>query len=197
MAEDLGVIPDFVRDSLRRLSVPGCKVLRWERDWHQDGQPFLDPRTFSPVSLAMTGTHDTPTMAEWWDEAEPAERAAVLTLPSLHALVRADMTAAREWDARLRDAMLETAFSAGSDDVFFMIHDLFGWRDRVNTPATVGPHNWTWRLPWPVDVWPEMPEAAARAAWCRAAAEASGRPVRPATDPDAGPGGGLPAGSIH
>ena len=31
------------------------------------------------------------------------------------------------------------------------MQDLFGWRDRINTPATVGPHNWTWRLPWPID----------------------------------------------
>ena len=31
LAEDLGTVPDFVRASLARLGVPGCKVLRWER----------------------------------------------------------------------------------------------------------------------------------------------------------------------
>ena len=31
------------------------------------------------------------------------------------------------------------------------IQDVFGWRDRINQPATVGDQNWTWRLPWPSD----------------------------------------------
>ena len=31
------------------------------------------------------------------------------------------------------------------------IQDIFGWRDRINQPATVGDSNWTWRLPWPAD----------------------------------------------
>ena len=69
IAEDLGVVPDFVRASLARLGVPGCKVLRWERDWHAPGQPFVDPAAYPAVSAAMTGTHDTEPLAGWWDEA--------------------------------------------------------------------------------------------------------------------------------
>ena len=42
IAEDLGVVPDFVRESLARLSIPGCKVLRWERHYHAEGRPFQD-----------------------------------------------------------------------------------------------------------------------------------------------------------
>ncbi len=33
LAEDLGTVPDFVRASMARLGVPGCKVLRWERHY--------------------------------------------------------------------------------------------------------------------------------------------------------------------
>ena len=43
IAEDLGVVPDFVRASLARLSIPGYRVLRWERHWPTEGQPFKDP----------------------------------------------------------------------------------------------------------------------------------------------------------
>src|SRR6185503_19006862 len=39
IAEDLGVVPDFVRASLARLSIAGYKVFRWERQWHAEGQP--------------------------------------------------------------------------------------------------------------------------------------------------------------
>jgi 4-alpha-glucanotransferase len=45
---------------------------------------------------------------------------------------------------------------------------VFGWRDRVNVPATQGDHNWTWRLPWPVDTLADQPEARERASALRA-----------------------------
>ena len=71
------LIPDFVRESMARLRVPGLKVLRWERDWHANGQPFRDPAAYPSDSVATTGTHDTEPLAEWWDTAGPDERRAV------------------------------------------------------------------------------------------------------------------------
>ena len=47
LAEDLGTVPDFVRASLARRGVPGCKVLRWERAWRKPGQPFIDPASYA------------------------------------------------------------------------------------------------------------------------------------------------------
>jgi 4-alpha-glucanotransferase len=41
---------------------------------------------------------------------------------------------------------------------------VFGWRDRVNIPASQGEHNWTWRMKWPVDLLASEPEARERAA---------------------------------
>src|SRR5262249_22232301 len=63
-AEDLGNVPDFVRDSLARVGIPGYRVLRWEDD---DGV-FRDPREYPRLSVATTGTHDTSTLATWWEE---------------------------------------------------------------------------------------------------------------------------------
>ena len=74
IAEDLGVVPDFVRASLARLGVPGFKVFRWERQWHTEGQPFRDPLVYPPVSVATSGTHDTETLAVWWASAPARER---------------------------------------------------------------------------------------------------------------------------
>ena len=42
--------------------------------------------------------------------------------------------------------------------------DIFGWRDRINCQARSSDANWTWRMPWPVDVLEHHPEAAERAA---------------------------------
>ena len=53
------------------------------------------------------------------------------------------------------------------------VQDVFGWRDRINTPAVVDEANWTWRLPWPVDKLDHISEAGMRARhlaeWTKAA----------------------------
>jgi 4-alpha-glucanotransferase len=164
LAEDLGVVPDFVRASLARIGVPGCKVLRWERLWHFVGQPFVDPASYPPLSVAMTGTHDTEMLAAWWDAAPRAERSSALYLQWFRDRGLTDPSG--DWTEPLRDAFLALAYHAGSNDLFIPMQDLFGWRDRINTPATVTDANWTWRLPWPVDRLREEPEATERARFC-------------------------------
>ena len=63
----------------------------------------------------------------------------------------------------MRDALLESLYGAGSDVVLMPLQDIFGWRDRVNTPAVTSEENWSWRLPWPVDDLLAEPEAIERA----------------------------------
>ncbi len=175
IAEDLGVVPDFVRASLARVGVPGSKVLRWERAWHAPGQPFVDPAAYPASSAAMTGTHDTMTLAGWWDEAPRDERAAVAAM--LASAGAEDFDPDAVWNERLRDALLASMYRAGSDELFLPIQDVFGWRDRINTPATVNDDNWTYRLPWPVDRFAGLPDAIERAAFCRGQAAEAGRGV--------------------
>jgi len=176
LAEDLGTVPDFVRASMARLGVPGCKVLRWERHYHLHDRAFVDPATFPAVSVAMTGTHDTETLAAWWDHASDDERRAFLAVPSPREIEIHDAHA--PWSDALRDQILDVAYRAGSDHLFLPLQDVFGWRDRINTPATIDDSNWSWRLPWPVDTLTHVPVAAERAAVCRAMAVSSGRATR-------------------
>lgn len=172
IAEDLGTVPDFVRESLRRLGLPGYKVLRWERDWHAPRQPFRDPATYPAASLATTGTHDTDMLADWWDSAPADERTAVLEVPRLRdAGLRPD----QPFDDRVRDALLGALMHAASDLVVVPLQDIFGWRDRINVPATVGPANWSWVSPIAVDRLLEHPVAAERARTLRRFVHESGR----------------------
>ena len=166
IAEDLGLVPDFVRASMARLGVPGCKVQRWERQWREPGEPFIDPMDYPPVSAAMTGTHDTETLAAWWDGASDDDRRALLQLRPVAAAGIVDPE--QPFDDRLRDALLRMMYGAASRELLLPVQDVFGWRDRINTPGTVGEHNWTWRLPWAVDELRSVPAAAARAAFLRA-----------------------------
>jgi 4-alpha-glucanotransferase len=135
--EDLGTVPAFVRDSIAGLGLPGYKVLRWE-----PGDPLLYP----PLSVAMTGTHDTEPVAVWWETLSEMER------------MRFGFESPA-FDATVRDGMLARLYHAGSNLVLLPIQDVFGWRDRINQPATVSEANWTYMLPWPVDEMAERPEA--------------------------------------
>jgi 4-alpha-glucanotransferase len=155
VAEDLGTVPDFVRESLGRAAIPGYKVFRWERRWHSSGQPFTDPPEYPAASVATSGTHDTEPMTVWWAQAPEAERRAVLDTPSIRSRLSASEQQqamdAPALSAKLRTTLLEVLFASGSNLLVLPIQDVFGWSDRINQPATVGDQNWTWRLPWLID----------------------------------------------
>jgi len=172
IAEDLGVVPEFVRESLVRQQVPGLRVLRWEREWQSEGQPFRDPASYPALSVATSGTHDTDTLAEWWESAPDAERAAVAELPAFRAAGGRSDSA---FSDVTRDALIATLFAAGSDILLLPLQDIFGWRARINVPAVVDDVNWTWRLPWAVESLMTEPLASERAAFLRSLAESRGR----------------------
>jgi 4-alpha-glucanotransferase len=175
IAEDLGTVPDFVRASLARLGIPGYRVFRWERHWHDEGTPFRDPTEYPPLSVAASGTHDTEPVAVWWDHATDAERSQISQLASVQRVTGgADLTH-RAFDATVRDALLEVLFASGSDLLLLPLPDAFGWRDRINEPATVSDHNWTYRLPWLVDTLDDVPEARDRKEQLRAWSSHYGR----------------------
>jgi 4-alpha-glucanotransferase len=172
IAEDLGVIPAFVRQTLNALEIPGYKVLRWERDWDVEGTPFKDPRTYPACSVATSGTHDTEPLAEWWDEAPVEERQA---LTAIDHDGPPDPDPAEPFSDTTRDAILQLLYGAASDIVLLPIQDVFGWKDRINTPAVIHHDNWTWRLPWLVEDMGKEPAARDRGVFMRRLAERSGR----------------------
>jgi 4-alpha-glucanotransferase len=143
VAEDLGVVPDFVRESLTALGIPGYRVQRWEKNWKQGGDAFLDPAEWPALSLATTGTHDTDSLADWYEGLSEQERTQLLELPGLAELRERAPTG---YDEQVRDALLETVYGAGSDLALFPFQDLLGTRERVNTPGTVSQDNWSYRL---------------------------------------------------
>jgi 4-alpha-glucanotransferase len=175
IAEDLGSVPDFVRESITRLGLPGYKVLRWEREWDEPEQPVRDPAGYPQLAVATTGTHDTEPNATWWTEAGAEERRAFGALPSLAAALAGAPPEEAPFTPALRDAILAAIYESPAALLLIPIQDVFGWPDRINTPGTVGEGNWCWRLPWPVDRLASEPEAVERAAMLKALAERTGR----------------------
>jgi 4-alpha-glucanotransferase len=173
IAEDLGAIPRFVRVSLSALGVPGYKVMRWEKIAEGTAaEAFVSPSDYAELSLATTGTHDTDTLAEWWDAAPADERARMLALPALALAGTRDAEVTFE---QVRDAILAALYAAPSRMVMIPIQDLFGWRERINLPGTVGPANWSWRLPLAIEDLRDDAALAARMAELRAMTLRTGR----------------------
>ena len=140
VAEDLGDVPDFVRDAMAARELPGYRILRWERD----GDRFRVPREFPSCSVVATGTHDTSSLRAWWaDELSSEERAMLVATPGFEAMRAAPPTDDRDLQAGLLDGL----YAAGSDVALILVQDLWMGSERINTPATVGPHNWGYRMP--------------------------------------------------
>jgi 4-alpha-glucanotransferase len=134
IAEDLGVIPPFVRATMKELGLPGYRVLPWE----QDEKGFREPAAFPKTSVASWSTHDTAPITSWWDELPAKDRAGLSEI--------ADVGEGMTDDARLA-ALTDTLLASGSDLTLMLVQELLGDGTRINTPGTVGGSNWTYRLP--------------------------------------------------
>jgi 4-alpha-glucanotransferase len=166
LAEDLGTVPDFVRESLAEAEIPGTKVLRWEND----NGIVRDVTKFSHVSVAVTGTHDTESLHTWWEKLADWERTEQLKQPQL-----SELGFEKRFVPEVHRALLDLAYSSSSDALLTPVTDALGWKDRMNTPGTVGPHNWTFRLPWTVERLFTEPEPLAAAQHLAHLAERYGR----------------------
>jgi 4-alpha-glucanotransferase len=143
VAEDLGVIPDWVRETLTALGLPGYRVLRWERD----GNAYRNPHHFPALSLVCTGTHDTEPLKEWWQSRPDDERQAVArAYPEL-----AGVEPKRELTRPLHEALLAAAASAGSDLCVLPWQDVIGTTERINLPGSMSDANWSYRIAHRVD----------------------------------------------
>ncbi|EHM02864.1 4-alpha-glucanotransferase [Acetobacteraceae bacterium AT-5844] len=62
IGEDLGTVPAGFRPRLEKAGLAGMRVLWFERS----GERFTAPAYWTEGAVAMTSTHDLPTVAGWW-----------------------------------------------------------------------------------------------------------------------------------
>lgn len=176
IGEDLGTVPDWVREQLAKARVLSYRVFYFER--HADGA-MKPPGHYPAQSLAVTTTHDLPTLAGFWSGEDLQVR---LKLGAFH-----DDTAHRQaWEERQRDKarilnalqherLLPTGVTedlatapAMTTDLGHAIHlylartpaylvlanleDGLGELSQTNLPGTIDSHpNWTRKYSIPVD----------------------------------------------
>ncbi|MCP4481888.1 MAG: 4-alpha-glucanotransferase [bacterium] len=65
-AEDLGVVPDQCRVTLKKLGVMGLDVTRWLKDRTEEPRRFIRPEHFRKTACAISSGHDmSNTLAMW------------------------------------------------------------------------------------------------------------------------------------
>ncbi len=165
IGEDLGTVPDEMREAMQAWGLYHYKVLLFEKS--TDGC-FRPPEQWTRAALASVSTHDLPTLRSWWEGTDIALRARLDLYPS--AEVRAEVEVER---ARDREALLEAmaragvrprwpvdgfeegfagavhAFLASSKAALVAVQaeDLLGMTEPVNVPGTSGEYpNWRRKL---------------------------------------------------
>ena len=176
IGEDLGTLPDGFLDRLQTIGLAGMRVLWFERE----GDRFTPPTQWSPDAVAMTTTHDLPTVAGWWSGRD-LEWAAKLgrSLPDAEAsrardrsglwaaLTASGAASGPAPEPEQTDAVVDAACrhlgGAACTLALLPIEDALGIEEQPNLPGTIDEHpNWRRRLPGPAATILESPATKAR-----------------------------------
>ena len=173
IGEDLGTPPDGFAEVMAERGILGMSVLWFERE--PDGG-FKPSSAYRPNSVAMTGTHDTPTVAGWWYGRDLEWRQALLTEEQvdherrpierghLHARLATTVEPSGKVSVdKVVDAAIAHIAAAPTPVKIVPIEDLLGLEEQPNLPGTIDEHpNWRRRLPEPIDALLSRPDVARR-----------------------------------
>lgn len=166
VGEDLGTMPDGFQQHLIDTGVLGMRVMWFQRD----GGYFTDPSRWPRGTVAMTSTHDLPTVAGWWRGRDLEWRSQLDLLDEGQTLDDAGQQ--RDGDRRtLWNAFLHAGVAHGASPAslagdlavqaaaafigstpcelaLLPIEDALCLVEQPNIPGTVDTHpNWVRRLP--------------------------------------------------
>ena len=177
IGEDLGTLPDGFQERLNRIGISGLRVMWFERT----GAHFNPPAAWTPTAVAMSTTHDLPTVAGWWQgndiawrgrlnmagdslEQREADRAELWMAFRNSGATHAPIPAPENSDAAV-DAACAHIGLAASTLALLPIEDALALPEQPNLPGTTHQHpNWRRRLPAAVDALIDRPDVAARLA---------------------------------
>lgn len=144
IAEDLGIITDDVDELRDAFELPTMRVLQFS---FVDGDKFL-PSNYPTNCVAYTGTHDNDTIVGWFS------RKPEVDTPEARAALDLERHRVREFfhtdGTDIHWTCIRGLMEGKVDAVMFPLQDVMGLGSdaRVNTPGTVGTHNWTYRFDW-------------------------------------------------
>lgn len=154
-AEDLGAVPHCVPSVLGELQINSLRVERWARNWDAPGQPYYDVSEYPRLSVSTTSVHDTSTLLGLWNESDFDKN--LFWKNHLH--LEGDVPQSLSPD--VVKLLIGNIFQSNSLFCILPVQDFLAlssrWTpqnpedERVNTPGTVGPQNWAYKMPCTVE----------------------------------------------
>ncbi|MEP5728628.1 MAG: 4-alpha-glucanotransferase [Sulfitobacter sp.] len=144
VGEDLGLVPDGFRDTMREHGFYGYSVLQYEKD--NDGK-FRDPSDIPTQILSCFATHDTPTVkgyeigrdVDWWEKLDWIDGPAAETLRQ----DRAREVAAFNGGGDFRTNIHARLAYSDANLVAVQLDDIEATPEAQNLPGTIDQHpNW-------------------------------------------------------
>lgn len=136
IAEDLGELNDSARQFVKDSGLPGMRVM--VDAFHETrGESSFLPHNCPPHAVAYTGTHDTATFVQWLMEQAPEDQRQFAS-----DYLRLRMEEGLGW------GVISGAWSTPCNLAIAPFQDVLGLGGdaRMNTPGTMGSHNWAWRV---------------------------------------------------
>jgi 4-alpha-glucanotransferase len=171
IGEDLGTVPEGFHDTLAQSGIHGMRVLWFERDAQTTG--FFPSRGWGSSDVAMTSTHDLPTVAGWWKGRDIDDRQGDGIDPDAVRRQR-EQDRPKLWDAFVQERVAEqpvpnqeetdrvvdaaVRFIAKTEVPLSLIplEDLLGQVEQANLPGATDEYpNWRRRLPVTTDAFLE------------------------------------------
>jgi 4-alpha-glucanotransferase len=149
IGEDLGLVPDGFRETMRGHGFYGYSVLQYEKE--PDGQ-FRNPKYGSAQMISCFGTHDTPTIRgyeiahdiDWWEKLGSLDSA---TAAHLREARQGDVEALKSLSDEGRSDIVQAVHralaSSAAEMICLQLDDILERPEAQNLPGTVDQHpNW-------------------------------------------------------
>ena len=177
IGEDLGTVQPEFRARMAQIGIAGMDVLWFQRD----GRKFMPPEKWRRDAVAMTSTHDLPTVAGWWSGTDIATRAKLGLTDERRETKERDKDRRAMWRALQKagvapknepppsqpapavDAAIAFTAQSPSPLALIPIEDVLGLSEQPNVPGTIDEHpNWRRRLDRPAAELLDQPQLRAR-----------------------------------
>jgi len=146
IAEDLGAVPDWVRDDLQNLGVSITKVMKDQHHWTKKDF-FYRPEDYPYLSMTTLGTHDMEVIGMWWAR-HPQIAKHYAKFKGFK--YKKEITHEQQREL-LRDSyQTNSLFHISLFDEFLALFPKFTpiniERREINIPGSWGPRNWSYRF---------------------------------------------------
>ena len=161
VAEDLGVVPEYVPELLQKLGIPGFAIPQFIVD--PEMREYVPKEKMPELSIATWGTHDHAPLLTWYQDLTarwkgPNGHEPWLDLQRLQRFLgiikdKEEKEPSVSMTPELHKTFIRVLLESNSCWTIFVISDILGVDWQFNRPGTANDGNWSLRMDRPLDAY--------------------------------------------